>query len=413
MKKIILFFCVFLFSVSFVEAKKSDYSYLEGIALESFSNVKAQNILLYNLNDKKLVYEENSNEKIAIASLTKIMTAMVTLSKLENLEEKIIIPSGAFYNVSGYAEAGFKVGDRVTIRDLLYGMLLPSGVEAAQALAIYVSGSLDNFVVEMNALAQSLGMQNTHYSNPVGRDDIDNYSTLEDISKLLLYALENKTFYEIYTTRTYTTTNHLELLSTLVSPSNRYGLDVSYIKGSKSGFTNQAGLCLSSIASYNGISYLLIIANSLYASGFPNHIVDSLAIYDYFFEHFLYQDILKKDQELVTLDIKDGFDKTYTIASDKDISMYVTKEILTDIQYEYEGIKTLDYKVKQNDKLGTIKVKYQDDILYSYDVYLQENIRYRYTKFILWGVSIFVLILLILFNLKKQKKKRRRRKKEC
>lgn len=415
MKKILNpFFLLFFFFLFFssVSAKKSDYSYLEGLNFDELSSVKAQNILLYNLNDKKIVYKENSNEKIAIASLTKIMTSIVTLSKVDNLEEKITIPKGAFYNTSGYAEAGFKMGDRVTIRDLLYGTLLPSGVEAAQALAIYVSGSVEAFVTEMNLLAEEIGMQNTHYSNPVGRDDVDNYSTLEDISKLLLYALENEIFYEIYTTRTYTTTNHLELFSTLVSPSKRYGLDVSYIKGSKSGYTNQAGLCLSSLAVKDGISYLLIVANSLYANGFPNHIVDSIAIYDYFFDNFLYHGILKKDQTIITLDIEDGFDKTYTITSDKDITMYVKEEMLTDIQYDYEGIKTLNYKVKLNDKLGTVKVKYQEDVLYSYDIYLKENIRYRYTKFI-FGVSILAIVFFILFKLKKQKKKSRRRKKVC
>ncbi len=410
MKKIFLFLCVFLFSISFVEAKKTDYAYLEGTVIEHFSDIKAQNVLLYNLNDNKLAYEMESDEKISIASLTKIMTSMVTLQNVENLDTIVTVPSGAFYNTSGYAMAGFKVGDRVTVRDLLYGTLLPSGVEAAQALAIYVSGSMDAFVMEMNTLAKEIGMQNTHYSNPVGRDDIENYSTLEDISKLLLYAFQNETFYEIYTTRTYTTTNHLELLSTLVSPSKRYGLDVSYIKGSKSGYTNQAGLCLSSIAEKDGVKYLLIIANSMYASGFPNHIVDSLTIYDYFFKHFGYETILKRGQELVSLAIKDGFDKTYAITSEEEVSLYIKEDMLEDIEYNYEGIKEIDYKVKQNDKLGTVFVTYHGNPLYSYDVYLKENIRFRYTKFIILGISIFVFFLFLLVLRRRKKRKNRRRK---
>lgn len=406
MKHCKLFIFVFLFFVSFVPYvwAKSDYSYLE-IDLPS---VQAKNILLYNVNENKVIYEQESEEKISIASLTKIMTALVAIESFDNLEEIVSVPEYAFYNTSGYAEAGFHVGDRVTIKDLLYGTLLPSGADAAQALAILTSGSLSSFVEKMNEKASSLGMDATHYENPVGRDNKENYSTLHDLAKLLLYAFGNETFYEIYTTREYITLNNLELMSTLVMPSTKYNLNIENIKGSKSGFTKNAGLCLSSLAEYNGTKYLLITAGSNYENGFPNHIVDSLNIYHYFFENFSYQPILKKDEVLKTIEIEDGYSKTYEIKSPEDVFLYLKNE--SELEYVYDGVETLNYKIKTWDLLGKMEVKYKDNTLYTYDVFLEENISYKHTKLILFSTFILLPFLYFWFILRKRKRKRRKRK---
>lgn len=391
----VLFFC---FLPNFFA--KSDYSYLE-INLPS---VQAKNILLYNLNENKIIYEKNSDEKISIASLTKIMTALIAIESFDNLNEIVMVPRDAFYNLQGYAEAGFKEQDQVTIKDLLYGTLLPSGAEAAQSLAILTSDSISSFVDRMNEKAKSLGMENTHYENPVGRDHEENYSTLQDLAKLLFYALENPTFYEIYTTRHYITLNNLEFESTLVLPSVKYNLNIENIKGSKSGYTNNAGLCLSSIAEFNGINYLLITTGSNYENGFPNHIVDSLTIYKYFFENFGYQPILKKGETLHNLDIIDGFSKTFEIKSEEDISFYLKKE--SELKYVYSGIDSLNNKIKNNDKLGKMEVKYKDTVLYTYEVFLNEDIKYKYTKEVVIVAAIF-LVLMIMFLLRVRKKNKK------
>lgn len=401
MKTIKLIICTFLLFFTFILNcfAKSGYSYLD----INIPDVQAKNILLYNVNDNKILYELNSKEKISIASLTKIMTAVVAIESLENLDEVVSVPSGAFYNVAGYAEAGFKVGEHVTIKDLLYGTLLPSGADAAQSLAILTSGSLSSFVEKMNEKASSLGMNSTHYENPVGRDHEQNYSTLSDLAKLLFYALENPVFYEIYTTRQYITLNNLELSSTLVIPSSKYNLNIENIKGSKSGYTKNAGLCLSSIAEFNGVQYLLITAGSHYESGFPNHIVDSLAIYNYFFENFSYQPILKKDEIIHTLEIKDGVFKNYEIKSDEDKSLYMENE--SELEYIYNGLDSLNYKVKIGEKLGEIAVKNKDTILYTFDVFLNEHVKYKHTKIIMFGILLLLVIVCICFIRKKRKRK--------
>lgn len=409
MKKIFKLFVLIIsiFAVSTLKVYAYDeYNYLKTTEIEELSNIKANNILLYNLNDNKILYRKNNGDKISIASLTKIMTAIITIEKYSDLSEKIKITRDAFYNTNGYAKAGFKIGDEVTILDLLYGVLLPSGADAAQQLAIQISGSIDAFSLEMNKKAIELGMNNTHYSNPVGRDNEQNYSTLDDISKLLFYALNNETFYKIYTSRNYTTTNNIELTSTLVYAKDKFNLNIDNIIGSKSGYTEDAGLCLSSIAEYSGIKYLLIIASSPYADGFPNHVLDSINIYDYYSKNYSYQNILNKNQILVNLNVEDAYIDNYEVKSDIDYSLYIKTNMIDEIEYKYEGITTLDYKINKNDKLGKIYIIYEDKILYSYDIYLNEEIKYKHTKliaFILSTILIIVLFVIILIRIRKSK----------
>lgn len=396
MKRIFKFFVliIIVFAVSTLKVFANDeYDYLKTTEIEELSSIKANNILLYNLNDNKILYRKNNDDKISIASLTKIMTALVTIEKYSDLNQKIKITSEAFYNTNGYAKAGFKIGDEVTILDLLYGVLLPSGADAAQQLAIQISGSIDAFSLEMNKKAAELGMNNTHYSNPVGRDDEKNYSTLNDIAKLLFYALNNETFYKIYTSRNYTTTNNIELTSTLVPAKDKFNLNIDNIVGSKSGYTPNAGLCLSSIAEYNGIKYLLIIASSPYADGFPNHVLDSVNIYDYYSKNYSYQNILSKNQMLINLNVKDAYIDNYEIKSNIDYSIYLKTNMIDEIEYKYTGITTLDYNVKQNDKLGKIDIVYKDKILYSYDIYLNEEIKYKHTKMIVFIIVVAVILI--------------------
>lgn len=412
-KIIITIFCLYTFLIPSVKAVDDEFiSYTKtDEKAEELPKVSSEYILLYNLNDNDIIYEKDINQKISIASLTKIMTSLVTIEKISNLDDNIKITKGAFYDTKEYALAGFRIGESVTYRDLLYGTMLPSGAEAAQQLALSVGGSLDKFVELMNEKAKTIGLNNTNFSNPIGRDEDDNYSTLEDLSKLLIYALNNETFSEIYTTKEYKTSNKLKLSSTLKESAARYNLNIDNILGSKSGYTNQAGLCLSSIAEYNNIKYLLITANAPYKRGYPYHIEDTINIYNYYFNNYDYQTIINKKQKLGTIDIEDGFEKEYIITSDEDIFVYLKNDVdLDKLEYKYTGINMLTSKIETNTKLGKIEVIYDKNILYTYDVYLNDTIKYKHTKLVLTIVGI-ILGLIILLNIgKKNQRKKRRRK---
>lgn len=200
------------------------------------------------------------------ASLTKMMTVLVAIEQLPDLEGAITLPEEIFPAL--YAEnasmAGFCPGETVTVRDLLYGAMLPSGAECCAALAVRISGSEQAFVEQMNRRAQELGMKDTHFCNPTGLTEPEHKSTASDLAKVLWTALQEPTFREVFTTKQYTTTatqQHPEglcLSSTLLSKLSGNELEEGEILGGKTGYTSAAGLCLASLAQINGKEYLLV-----------------------------------------------------------------------------------------------------------------------------------------------------------
>ena len=170
----------------------------------TYPDLNSKKVLIYDKTDDLILYEKNADEKSYIASITKIATSMAAIEEIKDLDEEITITKEMMNTVSSVASvAGLKVGDKVTYRDLLYASLVPSGADATNSLALRLFGSFDNYVKKMNELAKKIGLTNTHFANVTGLDNDDNYSNAKDVLKLLLYALSNKTFKDIYTTKEY------------------------------------------------------------------------------------------------------------------------------------------------------------------------------------------------------------------
>ena len=367
-------------------------------------SVTANNIILYNLNDDSIIYEKNSEERVSIASITKIMTALVALENIDDLSDTVIITENDFAYTSGYSKAGFSVGDTVTYEDLLYGILLPSGAEAVNS-AVNNTLGLNEFVKEMNNLAKRIGMNNTSFSNPIGRDSDTNYSTANDVAIMLKYALKNPEFKKIFTTKEYEATNGLKLQSTLMPYKDI--LNINLIDGSKSGFTRDAGRCLASITTLNDVPYLLVVLDSSLDNNY-SAVSDSITIYEYYSNNYSYQTILNKDLVIDTIPINYSKTKEYEIKIDEDVSMYLKNDSIDNLTYEYDGLKKIKYNTKEGSKLGTIKVYDNDTLLYESDVYL--NVDIAYYNFYLLGIIVVIFLFIIVCFWKIKRRRRRRRK---
>lgn len=375
------------------------------IVFASSFDITSKYVILYNLNDDEVLFEQDSNKQTSIASLTKMMTALVAIENIDDFDELVTITNEDFLGTSGYSKAGFSVGDTVTYEDLLYGILLPSGADAVNAIVNNTLG-YDSFVTEMNNLADQIGLSNTSFSNPIGKDDEDNYSTASDIAILLKYALKNETFQKIFTTKEYTTSNGLVLESTLYPYKDI--LEVDKIAGSKSGFTKDAGRCLASIATLNGVDYLLVVIN---ASTDQNYsaVLDSLTIYDYYNENYSYQQVLSTNDVIKTIPVKWSKDKTYNITGSENVELYLENNTAENLSITYDGIEQIDAFTKSGTKLGTITISDGDEVLYTAAVTLDSDITY-YNPIVI-AVGIIILLFIILWIFKKIRRKRRRRKK--
>lgn len=244
--------------------------------------------VLVDLESGNVLAEQNSTERMYPASLTKIMTALITIEETEDMEQTTTLPSDIFPSL--YEEnaslAGFQPGETVTWKDLLYGVMLPSGAECCLTFARQIAGSEGAFVDLMNKKAEELGMNDTHFANATGLQDKKHYSTVRDIAVLLRYALGNETFRQVFTARRYSvppTAYHSEgftFYNTMFQAMDNAGISDDDILGGKTGYTEKAGLCLASLAEINDREYILVTAKAdgnHYTE--PYHVMDAENVY--------------------------------------------------------------------------------------------------------------------------------------
>ncbi|SHJ34459.1 D-alanyl-D-alanine carboxypeptidase family protein [Lutispora thermophila] len=255
----------------------------------SFEGLHSPNAILIHLKDHAVIMEKKSEERIYPASLTKMMTVIVAIENLHDINEKVELTNFMFQGLyeANASMAGFQPGEQVRAIDLLYGVMLPSGAECCIAIAEHIAGSERNFVKLMNQKAEELGMKNTHFENTTGLHNEKHYTTVKDLAVLLSYALKNDTFREIFTTFRYSTppTNRhpdgITFYSTMYERLGDQNIINGEILGGKTGYTDKAGLCLASLAKVDKQEYILITAG---AKG--NHhseqynITDALTVYN-------------------------------------------------------------------------------------------------------------------------------------
>lgn len=252
------------------------------------TGVNSSNVVLMDVKSGKVIGELNGEERIYPASMTKVMTAIVALESFSDLDREITLSEDIFYALDGQdaTQAGFQPGESVRIRDLVYGVILPSGAECCLALADEVAGSEEAFVEKMNAKAKAIGMKNTHFVDCTGLHDPEHYSTAYDIALLLKYALHNDIFRDVIESHFHSTpgTNvhpdGITYYSTMFKNMSDTSVTGGEILGGKTGYTSEAGHCLASFAQIYDREYILVTAGAAAdATGIP-HIQDAKTIYN-------------------------------------------------------------------------------------------------------------------------------------
>jgi D-alanyl-D-alanine carboxypeptidase (penicillin-binding protein 5/6) len=268
--------------------KTAPVPFYNSVSIPSDS-LQSTHAILIRLDDHTVMMEKKSEEKIYPASLTKIMTAIVAIENLPNLQEKVKLSNSMFKNLysANASMAGFQADEKVRAIDLLYGVMLPSGAECCIGLADEIAGSEQKFTGLMNQKAADLGMNNTHFENTTGLHDENHYTTVKDLAILLSYALENDTFREIFTSSRHTsqsTNKHpdgITFYSTMFKNLDTPNVIDGKILGGKTGYTDMAGLCLASLAKVGEEEYVLITAGANGDSRSEQfNISDALTVYN-------------------------------------------------------------------------------------------------------------------------------------
>lgn len=246
------------------------------------------NAILVDKDTGEVLAEHKGQRKIYPASMTKIMTALLAVEHTENWEENVTLPYEIFLPLyeENASMAGFQPGETANLKDLLYGALLPSGAECCLTFAVRIAGSESAFVDLMNEKAAALGMEDTHFCNATGLQSKEHYSTAADMVLLLREALKYDAFREAFTAKSHSTRPseaHPEgftFYSTLFQYMDSASVPGGEILGGKTGYTEEAGLCLASLARVNGKEYILVTAGAEGSHETAQfHILDAIDVY--------------------------------------------------------------------------------------------------------------------------------------
>ena len=250
------------------------------------SGINSPYAVLMQVRGGRVIGEINGDQQMYPASMTKIMTTIVAIENLKDLDQEITLTNEMFEGLyeQDATQAGFQPGETVRAIDLLYGVMLPSGAECCIALADTISGSEADFVALMNEKAAKLGMSGTNFCDTTGLHDANHYSTAKDIAVLLKYALRNDTFRKIIESPYHSTpaTNihpdGITFYSTMFKNLSDTVVTDGQIMGGKTGYTGEAGHCLASFAEIDGTEYILVTGGAS-GTGIP-HINDALTVYN-------------------------------------------------------------------------------------------------------------------------------------
>ena len=388
-------------------------------------DILAKAALLVDPETDAVAYAKNEHDELYPASLTKIMTSLLVLEAVEDgklsLDQEITASETAFVGLSADgSNAGIKAGEIMTVRNLLYCVLVVSANEACNILAEAVSGSVEAFVEQMNQRAEELGCENTHFANANGLHNPDHYTSAWDLYLITKEALKNETFATISDTanvkipatnlsgeRNYWTTNHL------LSTWRVIGYLDKRAHGIKTGSTDEAGHCLVSSATQGSMTYISVIlgAERVEENGVGNirSFSETSRMFDYGFENFTYKTIIEKTEPIKDVAVTLSKTDCVTVHPAKDVETLMPKGlnaehlertvILTD--------ETVEAPVQEGQKLGTLELSYDGKVYATVDLLAMNDVEAS-KALVFWRdvqeffakksvrIAIVVLVVLIL-----------------
>lgn len=334
--------------------------------------LSASSSIVMDLNSGRVLHENNIHDKRLIASISKIMTCLVAV-RYGNLDEVITVSDSV---LKAYGSAIYiEVGEELTLRDLLYGLMLRSGNDAAVMIAEAVAGSKDSFVYLMNETAKSIGMNNTIFYNPHGLEENDgkgNTSTAYDMALLTKEAMQDKNFKEFFGALKYTTKSSYKTYSW--TSKNKLIHQYEYITGGKTGFTEKARRTLVTTASKDNKNLIVVTLND------PNDFQDHITLYENIFKKYEAVQVLDKNNFKID---QDKYYKNTDFFITNDYYALVSNKEKNNLELKIELKKIKNYY--NNQVVGEAKIYLEDTLLHSEKIYIKfKDIKKEQTWFKRW-----------------------------
>ena len=345
--------------------------------------------ILLEANTGKVIAEFNADNQISPASMTKVMTGYVVADQIASgafsLNDKVLISEKAWK--TGGSKMFIEAGKRISVRDLLAGIIIQSGNDASVAMAEYVAGSEEGFVDFMNAYASELGLSNTLFQNAVGWSDPNHFSSARDLASLTQAMIKNfPDHYATYKEKEFTFSGIRQL--------NRNKLlwrDDS-VDGVKTGHTESAGYCLISSAKRNDMRLITVIAGSPSEN---ERLISSQRLLEYGFRFFTTQSLIKKNTEITSAKVWGGKAEIVALGTNEDVLLTLPRSDFKNIKANYKFKNNVQAPIEKGDKIGDIEFISDETVIFSAPLIAIESVEAKgffgrlWSRLIFWIMSLF------------------------
>jgi len=397
MKKILsIFLCLLLFTI-------------QAAAAPTPPDISAEGAILIHRDTGEVLYEKNADAHLFPASTTKIMTALLAIEH-GGLDSKVTLSEKTFEGLSeSGSTAGLKPGETVTVRQLLYCLMIPSSNEAANALAEHVAGSVPEFVRMMNTRAAELGCENTHFTNTTGLHDEDHYTSARDLSIITTEAMKSPVFAEIVKTsefklpptnkvdkeRTFYTTNYLLSRKTVPDYYNSAAI------GIKTGHTTPAGPCLVSAASKNDINIITVILKASGPASRNACFTETLKLFSYTYDTYKVTIVAEKNDPIHNIRVKLGNDiDSIPLVAEEKLSCLLPNTIkIEDLEILYEIPESIKAPIEKGQVIGTATYQLDGKIYGKITLISPVPVSRNFLLYILDCIAVFFTTPLVIYIL--------------
>ncbi len=394
MKKCIIFIMTLLITVFSVLPICASAAYNSAVELDS------EIYLLVSKDSGTVVFSQNPDEKASPASLVKIVTAILTVENCKDLDEKTTVSQTAIRSLdnTGSTMAGLVPDEEISVRDLLYCLMLQSANDAANVLAEYTAGDIDSFVKMMNKFVSDLGCENTHFANPHGLDDENQYTTANDLVKIAKYMLDIPVLAEISDTVYYTvsptnkTSEERDLITSVdIINSYRSLYYYEYASGIKTGYTSKAGRSVVTTATKNGYTYIAVAMKAPNVDkdgdGYNDNtaLLDCKTMFKWAFSNMNLATVADTSTYVCELPVKLSADVDHirVVPAEKVNALVPSGVDESSVYFESDLPESVNAPIKKGEKVGHAKIMYADSIVAEVDLVSGDDVNVNALMFVL------------------------------
>ncbi len=330
-----------------------------------YADAAAQSAVVIEQSTGRVLYENNAYERLPMASTTKIMTCLLALEHSSPSELVTVAPEASGVEGSSIYLAP---GETITMEELLYGLMIASGNDAACAIAIHISGDIPTFCELMNKKAQELGANDTHFESPNGLHSDSHYTTASDLALIASAAMENEDFRKIVSTTSKDLSADEDSPARYLRSKNKILYLCEGGNGIKTGYTKAAGKCLAAAALRGDMQLISVVLNDY--DMFP----DSIALLDGAFSEYSMQTVINKNDVISSLKVEDGVTDSLMVGASQDISLPLSANEFNIVERQVELPEVVTAPIEEGDTVGSISFSIDGEELARTDIISMEAV---------------------------------------